>query len=417
MPLEKTHIVLHTSDWHLGRTLYSKKQRYDEHEKFLNWLINVVKEKLVDTLIIAGDIFDTTTPSSRAQGLYYGFLIRIKSTNCRHVIVIAGNHDSPSLIDAPKELLAALNVLVVGNMPENLENEVFVLKDEQGNPEYIIGAVPYLRERDLRISVEGESMVDKEHKIVEGIRLHYEQIAQIAETKRVALKVQIPLIVTGHLFAVGGQTNGDDGVRDIYVGNLGGVSAATFPELFDYVALGHLHFPQKVNQQEHIRYSGAPLPMGFGECKQQKQVNIITFENRKPTVEVVKIPLFQKIESIEGDKIAILKALDQLGKSNTSVWVEVRYVGEEIWGNMTAEISEIIENYPLVELIRYKNQKLFNATLTEQNENEFLEELDVNEVFQRCLDTYSIPEEQQNEFLLTYREIINQMNENDHLGT
>jgi exonuclease SbcD len=96
--------LLHTSDWHLGRTLYGRK-RYAEFEAFLAWLAQAIEDHGVDVLLVAGDVFDTTTPSNLAQSLYYRFLCRVASSRCRHVVVIAGNHDSPSFLDAPRELL------------------------------------------------------------------------------------------------------------------------------------------------------------------------------------------------------------------------------------------------------------------------------------------------------------------------
>jgi exonuclease SbcD len=407
--MENKIIVLHTSDWHLGRTLYTKKQRYSEHEKFLHWLIDTIQSTNTDVLIVAGDIFDNATPGSRSQELYYNFLIRLKSTACRHVVIVAGNHDSPSFIDAPKKLLAALNVIVVGSIAENPADEVFVLKDENDRPELIVCAVPYLRERDIRTSEEGETIADKDKKIREGIRKHYADVAEIAENRRKETHADIPVIATGHLFAVGGQTTQDDGVREIYVGNLGDVGAEIFPPVLDYVALGHLHIPQKVNKSEHIRYSGSPIPMGFGECKQQKQLNLISFENRRPVVETIPIPVFQKLESIKGDRENILQGVRQLGESNENCWIEVIYTGEEIWGNMVNELENEIESYPALEIIRYRNQKLFHSVLEQEQENEILEDLDITEVFNRCLESNAIPPEQRKELSVAYSEIIQQI--------
>ena len=105
--------ILHTSDWHLGRTLYGQ-QRYEEFGAFLSWLGDFIEKEGVDVLLIAGDVFDTTTPGVRAQELYYGFLSRLASGPCHHVVITGGNHDSPSFLNAPGPLLAALNVHVVG---------------------------------------------------------------------------------------------------------------------------------------------------------------------------------------------------------------------------------------------------------------------------------------------------------------
>ena len=98
--------ILHTSDWHLGRSLYGRK-RYDEFSAFLDWLVDTIQTESINALLIAGDIFDTSTPSNRAQGLYYRFLCKIAASNCRHILIVAGNHDSPSFLNAPKELLKA----------------------------------------------------------------------------------------------------------------------------------------------------------------------------------------------------------------------------------------------------------------------------------------------------------------------
>lgn len=102
--------ILHTSDWHLGRRLYGRL-RYEEFEAFLNWLQETISARQVDVLIVAGDIFDTMTPSNRAQALYYEFLGKVSTLCCQHIVIVAGNHDSPSLLDAPRDFLTALFVL------------------------------------------------------------------------------------------------------------------------------------------------------------------------------------------------------------------------------------------------------------------------------------------------------------------
>ena len=105
--------LLHTSDWHLGRTLYGRK-RHEEFAAFLDWLAETIERHAVDVLLVAGDVFDTSAPGPRVQALYYRFLCRVAASRCRHAVVIAGNHDSPAFLDAPRELLKALDVHVVG---------------------------------------------------------------------------------------------------------------------------------------------------------------------------------------------------------------------------------------------------------------------------------------------------------------
>ena len=282
----QTHVfmkILHTSDWHLGRSLYGR-QRYDEFEAFLDWLSETIWRNEVSTLLVSGDIFDNSTPSTRAQELYYRFLGQTIRSSCRHIVIIAGNHDSPAFLDAPQQLLKALDIHVIGHGNHPPEEEVLVLHDEYRNPELIVCAVPYLRDRDIRTSEAGESADQKEQKLLEGIRTHYANVTALAEQKRQELGGDIPVVAMGHLFTAGGQTIDGDGVRELYVGSLAHVTAGIFPDNLDYVALGHLHVPQTVNHTDTIRYSGSPLPMGFGEARQQKSVCLVEFQGTVPTV-------------------------------------------------------------------------------------------------------------------------------------
>src|SRR3989339_1508050 len=217
---------LHTSDWHLGRSLYGKK-RYDEFSAFLDWLAGFIGAQRIDVLLVAGDVFDTGTPSNRAQELYYGFLCRVSASCCRHVVIIAGNHDSPSFLNAPKEILKALQVHVVGAVTEDPEDEILVLKGPSGNPEAVVCAVPYLRDRDIRVAEAGESLEDKNMRLIQGIKTHYAEIAGLAEEKRKPFG-DIPVVALGHLFAAGGKTLEGDGVRELYVGSLARVGKEVF---------------------------------------------------------------------------------------------------------------------------------------------------------------------------------------------
>ena len=131
--------ILHTSDWHLGRMLYGRK-RYQEFAAFLDWLLELVEQQSVDVLIVAGDIFDTTTPSNKAQSLYYRFLARLSHSCCRHVVVVGGNHDSPSFLEAPKALLQFLDIHIIGAAQEQPEDEVLLLRDAQDQLELIVCA-------------------------------------------------------------------------------------------------------------------------------------------------------------------------------------------------------------------------------------------------------------------------------------
>src|SRR5690606_10162261 len=98
--------ILHTADWHLGRMLYSKK-RYEEFEAFFDWLILMMEEDQIHVLLIDLDVFDSMTSIKRSQLLYYSFMRRVKRTGYRYVVIVSGNHDSPTFLDAPRQVLQA----------------------------------------------------------------------------------------------------------------------------------------------------------------------------------------------------------------------------------------------------------------------------------------------------------------------
>jgi exonuclease SbcD len=403
--------LLHTSDWHIGRALYNRK-RYDEFEAFLNWLAELIERENIDVLLVAGDIFDNTTPSNRAQELYYRFLCRVAASANRHVVVIAGNHDSPSFLDAPRELLKFLNVHVVGCASEHPDDELIVLSGPDGEARLIVCAIPYLRDRDIRTAEAGESVEDKERKIIEGIRTHYRLVCDAAERKQATLKKPVPIVAMGHLFAAGGRTVDGDGVRELYIGSLAQVRTDVFPTCIDYLALGHLHVPQTVGGSEFIRYCGSPLPMGFGEAEQQKGIVVVEFTENVPGVSIIPVPRFQELKTLRGDWPAIAQGIDELKARGSKAWLEIIYEGDEIAGSLSERLDEIIAGTSL-ERLQTKNNRVMERALAGMNHGETLDDLDVTDVFQRCLKAHDIPEEQQTALLSAYQEIIVSINEQD----
>jgi exonuclease SbcD len=406
--------ILHTSDWHIGRPLFGRK-RYEEFEAFLSWLADTILREGVDALLVAGDVFDTSAPSNRAQELYYRFLCRVAASSCRHVVVVAGNHDSPSFLNAPRELLRALNVHVVGAATDSREDEVIILRNGEGVPELVVCAVPYLRDRDIRVAEAGESIDDKERKLIEGIRTHYREVCDIAERTRHELGVHIPVVAMGHLFAAGGKTIDGDGVRELYVGSLAHVSAGIFPSVLDYLALGHLHVPQKVNGSEVMRYSGSPLPMGFGEAKQEKSVCLVDFTGRNAEVRCISVPVYQKLERVKGTWEALSTRVDELSAASSRAWLEIIYEGEEVIGDLRQRLDAAVEGTEM-EILRVKNNRIVDRVLNQIHDEETLDDLNVHDVFERCLAAHEVPEEQRPELLRAYREAITTLYEDDSLA-
>ncbi|WP_206194017.1 exonuclease SbcCD subunit D C-terminal domain-containing protein [Serratia microhaemolytica] len=402
--------ILHTSDWHLGRLLYGR-QRYSEFAAFLDWLLQVIEQQQIEVLLVAGDVFDTTTPSHRAQQLYYHFLQRVAASCCQHVIITAGNHDSPTFLAAPRALLRQLNIHVVASVSDDLADEVLLLRDRHGNPQLIVCAVPYLRDRDIRQVDAGESISDKEQKLIEGIRVHYAAVAERAEQMRQSLSAAIPIVALGHLFAAGGQISDGDGVRDLYVGSLAHVSAAIFPPCFDYVALGHLHVPQQVAGLESVRYSGSPLPMGFGEAKQQKSLCLVECVAGKCLVSLIKVPLWQSLARIEGDWPQIEQQIGELAAAGSQSWLEIVYRGEALISDLRERLAAITP--PSLTLLRIKNSRIIEQLLTRSDSEETLDDLSHQQVFERCLQAHEIPPHQWPELIASYQQVVQSLDEED----
>lgn len=395
--------LLHTSDWHLGQSLFGRP-RHDAFAGFLDWLAETVHRQRVDVLLVAGDVFDTSTPGNRAQQLYYRFLGQMAASGCQHVVVVAGNHDSPAFLEAPRELLKALNVHVIGQCAADPADEVLLLEDRYGQPRLLVCAVPYLRDRDVRRVRPGESPEDKDRQLVAGIAGHYARVAEIARARRQALGRDLPLVATGHLFAAGSQPGERDGLRELYVGALGQVSAQIFPDCFSYVALGHLHLPQTVAGRPHIRYSGAPLPMGFGEAGQGKSVCLVAFDGLEARVDCLAVPVLQHLVRLRGDWPALQAALQAMDPAQP-VWLEVIYEGQALISDLRERLARLVEGSAL-DILCVRNRPLSQQALGAARPGENLEELSVDDVFERCLDARQVPAAQRPALLRTWQETL-----------
>ena len=406
--------IIHTSDWHLGCSLYGHK-RYEESEAFLAWLSELLEEGNIDVLLVSGDIFDTTTPSNRAQKLYYQFLHRVAQSSCRHVVITAGNHDSPSFLNAPRELLRYLQVYIVGSMEENPKDEVILLKNPEGEAELIVCAVPYLRDRDIRRVEAGESVEDKGRKLVEGIRSHYAMLAEEAKAIQVGLEKPVPIVAMGHLWIVGGKTIEGDGVRELYPGALAQVGADIFPPLFNYIALGHLHAFQTVAGRQDCCYSGAPLPMGFGEASREKKVIQVEFTDIETKITPITVPVFQALRGIRGDWQQIEAQLEELKSKQQNTWVEIIYEGTEIIGDLREKVDEAVAGTD-IEVLRVGNKSQWERELSLLGEGEALAELHPQEVFLRCLDAYEVEESQRPDLLRMHNEVVDSLDLQDWMA-
>jgi exonuclease SbcD len=406
--------LLHTSDWHLGRMLHGR-QRHKEFAAFLNWLHETAVTCKADMLLVTGDVFDTATPGAKTQQIYYDFLCQMAASPCRHLIVTAGNHDSPAFLSAPKALLRALNIHIIAAKGASPADEVLLLRNQQGEPEAVVCAVPFLRDRDLRTAGPGQSLEERERDLNEGIRQHYAAVCAAAESIQQGLPHPVPLIGTGHLFAVGGSSVEGDGSRSLYVGSLACADADVFPAQFDYVALGHLHTPQLVQGQATRRYSGAPFVMSFAEAGKKKSVCLVDFTANGPQVETLPVPIVQEIKSIRGSWSKIAAELVRLRAEQRKIWLEIVHEDSELISDLRERTEELVAGSKL-EVLRLRSLRPADQSLCAESEGETLAELEHEQVFHRCLAAHEIPAEQQPNLLTAYQEIIHDLFADDPLA-
>ncbi|WP_368882067.1 exonuclease subunit SbcD [Proteus mirabilis] len=375
--------IIHTSDWHLGQYFFTKT-RAQEHQQFLDWLLEQIREQQVDAVIVAGDIFDTGSPPSYARELYNRFVVAIRDTQCQ-LIILGGNHDSVATLNESKSLLACLNTTVIANVHTETPQAPIILYQKNHTPGALLCAIPYLRPRDMINSKSGQSGAEKQGALKEAIADYYQRQYQAALELREQLNVNIPIIATGHLTTIGASVS--DSVREIYIGTLEAFNATLFPP-FDYIALGHIHRPQRVNKSGHIRYSGSPIPLSFDESAQQKSVCLIDFEQDKlAEMTLLPIPEFQPLRTLSGSLQEIATQLEQLAtqynEMDTTIWLDIEVSTQDYLSDIQTRIQALTQS-PLFEVIVLRRSRKQRQALM-QNEKETLTELTVYDVFERRL--------------------------------
>lgn len=311
--------ILHTSDWHLGKQLL-KVDFQEDMQLFFAWLKNVVEHEQIDVLLMSGDLFDQANPSQQALQDYYRFLTSFLALDCK-LIITGGNHDSMHVLNAPKDILEALDITVIGGAPNDLA-ELFIPIEKNGE-KIVVAAVPYLRERDLRLANEGESYVDKVELWKKGLAVYFQQINNFHQ-------LNFPdhqLILMGHLFTFGVETSESE--REIQIGNQACVDASIFGQSAVYVALGHIHKPQRLGV-DWIRYSGSPIPLSFSERADQKQVVKVSITRSEVHVTPILCPNFRKLVTFKGSVLEVREKLEKYVSDSQLIDLVELQVEEEI---------------------------------------------------------------------------------------
>ncbi|MCZ2806464.1 exonuclease SbcCD subunit D [Modestobacter sp. VKM Ac-2983] len=279
--------LLHTSDWHIGRSLHGT-DLLAEQEQVLGGLADVVRAESVDVVLVAGDVYDRAVPSADATGVLDRVLMRLRGAGAQ-VVLTPGNHDSARRLGFGAGLLARSGVHVRAVTPTL--DEPVLLSDEHGD--VAVYGLPYL-----------EPEVARHELGLPDARGHEAVVGAAMDRVRADLFLRpgTRSVVLAHAFVGGGLPSESE--RDICVGGVDLVSAAIFDGV-DYVALGHLHRPQSLS--DRIRYSGSPLAYSFGEAGQQKQAWLVDLDARGlAQVQPVPLPAPRQLTVLRGELAELL---------------------------------------------------------------------------------------------------------------
>ncbi|MBS0910083.1 exonuclease subunit SbcD [Tatumella sp. JGM118] len=400
--------IIHTSDWHLGQFFYSRS-RAKEHQAFLDWLLSQITLHQVNALIVAGDIFDTGSPPSYAREMYNQFIVELQKTGCQ-LVILAGNHDSVAVLNESRALLACLNTRVIASASPDVDDQLVVLNDAQDRPAAIVCAIPYLRPRDIQLSQAGLDSQQKQQNLLQAIAGHYRHCYQAALRLRETLgSPALPIIATGHLTALG--VSKSDSVRDIYIGTLDAFPASAFPPA-DYIALGHIHRPQQVGGQPHIRYSGSPIALSFDESATEKSVCLVEFSPQSaPVITPLPVPCVQPLKTLKGSLADIEQQLASLTPlaDGTPVWLDIEVTQQEYLSDLQQRIETLTEGRP-AEVLLLRRSRTGAAGGIDRENNETLSELTAEEVFLRRLSREeALPEEEQQRLLTLFLQTLEQV--------
>lgn len=405
--------ILHTADWHLGHQLHGHDRRF-EHDAFLDWLSDTLKAREIDALLVAGDLFDTANPPASAWQQLYRFLARLRAEMPHlNMVLIGGNHDSPSKLDAPHELLRAFDLHLVGSISRDSEGKLETdrllvpLQDREGKIAAWCAAVPFLRSSDLWV----ESLEEGQDRLIEGVRQVY---AEVLAEGRARCGEDLPLIAMGHAYLAAGQLS-ELSERRVLGGNQHALPAELFAGA-DYTALGHLHLAQ--SPATGVHYSGSPLPLSLAEANYNHQVLEVTFAEGKLTG-LERIPVPRAVEMIRLPQSTLDDALNAIASlelvacpQEAQPFLEVRLLLPKPEARIRERILAAIADKP-VRLARITTSYQGSGEgLADGCERRRLDELSPTEVFRLCYQR-QFEGEPEAGLVASFEEILEQVKESN----
>lgn len=349
--------ILHTSDWHLGKSLEGVS-RMDEQESFLNDFIEIVKEHNIDMVIIAGDVYDSANPPARAEKMFYDTLKKISADGERITLVIAGNHDNPERLVAAGPLARDHGIIMLGT-PKSVADigeygrhrvidagEGYVEIEINGEKAVVI-TVPYPSEKRLNEVL--YAAMDNEE---ERVKSYGDRMKLLFSSLNEKYRDDTINIAVSHLFAMGSEEAGSE--RNAQLGGSIIVDGSCFPEKAQYIALGHIHKPQIVpGTNKKARYAGSPIHYNKKEISFKKKCYVLDVHvGQECSIDELEFKVYKPIEIWKCESIE--KAIDMCEENKDKdcwVYLEIttdRYLREDEIKTMKVLKKDILEITPKI---------------------------------------------------------------------
>ncbi|WP_336249106.1 exonuclease subunit SbcD [Stomatohabitans albus] len=316
--------ILHTADWHVGRTVRGRS-RADEHEAVLDELVALAEQEAVDLILVAGDQFDVQTPSAESEQIVWRAFSRLAAI--APVVTIAGNHDNPRRLEALRGLLATNEIYALGQVRPGTEGGVVTIETSAGDIAHI-ACLPFLHHRN---AVRPDAIIDAQStdlSMHEAYSTLYHQYAQfllkeIYEVERVQGR-QGHRILMGHVSTFGATVGG--GERDIHILDRYAVDPSAFSIDWDWIALGHIHAAQQVANAPITSYSGSPLSLDFGEHRHKPQAAVVTlYTEQDPQIRTVPLTSGKQMLTLRGPASSLFET-----SPPGHAWLRVYVTGETL---------------------------------------------------------------------------------------
>jgi exonuclease SbcD len=323
--------ILHTGDWHVGRTLH-RRQRLEEARDVLAEVVEITEREAVDVVLVCGDVFEHYAPSAEAEQIVYRTLLALRRTGA-HVVVIAGNHDNARRLAAVEEVFAATAVRLVPDVRRPEAGGVIELQAGSGERAQV-ACLPWIAERLL---FGADEMMGLQP---EPYQAYAQHIPRVIDALSRGLDPAAVTLLAGHLFISGSRLGG--GERELTTGQIFAVSAATLPTTVQYIALGHVHRPQEVpGAATPARYAGSLLQLDFGEAAQDKSVTIVDAEAGRPVrTREVALTRGRRLEELAGT----FEELERMGAHCGEAWLRVTLRCDGPQPGLADRVREVLPN-------------------------------------------------------------------------